>query len=243
MSTTQISSIADIIRTHGVNRPQHPCLTEGERSLNWSEMYQLSQQVAQGFAAAGVGSGDRVALLDMNGVPHFEVAFGAALINAVSVDVNWRLAAPEVEYIVNNAEAKVLVVGAEFVGILDAIADKLQHTKLILVVGGHGQYEDWNTWVARQSSGDPHVVSTREDVAFQLYSSGTTGLPKGVMLSNNNFLAIAPMIEQIWEIKEDSVNLAAMPLFHIGGGGWAMAGMYMGCSTVIVRMMDPVALV
>ena len=109
MSTTQISSIADIIRTHGVNRPQHPCLTEGERSLNWSEMYQLSQQVAQGFAAAGVGSGDRVALLDMNGVPHFEVAFGAALINAVSVDVNWRLAAPEVEYIVNNAEAKVLL--------------------------------------------------------------------------------------------------------------------------------------
>jgi len=243
MSTTQISSIADIIRTHGVNRPQHPCLTEGERSLNWSEMYQLSQQVAQGFAAAGVGSGDRVALLDMNGVPHFEVAFGAALINAVSVDVNWRLAAPEVEYIVNNAEAKVLVVGAEFVGILDAIADKLQHTKLILVVGGHGQYEDWNTWVARQSSGDPHAVSTPEDVAFQLYSSGTTGLPKGVMLSNNNFLAIAPMIEQIWELKEDSVNLAAMPLFHIGGGGWAMAGMYMGCSTVIVRMMDPVALV
>jgi long-chain acyl-CoA synthetase len=121
-------------------------------------MYQLSQQVAQGFAAAGVSSGDRVALLDMNGVPHFEVAFGAALINAVSVDVNWRLAPPEVEYIVNNAEAKVLVVGAEFVGILDAIADKLQHTKLILVVGGHGQYEDWNTWVARQSSGDPRVL-------------------------------------------------------------------------------------
>jgi long-chain acyl-CoA synthetase len=198
MSTTSIRSIADIVRTHGTGRPNHPCLSEGDRSLTWAEMYERSQRVAQGFVAAGVTSGDRVALLDMNGIPHFEIAFGAAMVNAVSVDVNWRLAAPEVEYIVNNAEAKVLVVGAEFVGILDAIADKLEHTKLILVVGGHGQYEDWNAWVARQATGDPNVPSAPEDVAFQLYSSGTTGLPKGVMLTNNNFLAIAPMIREIW---------------------------------------------
>lgn len=243
MSSAPINSIADIVRVHGANRPQHPCLTEGSRTLDWAEMYERSQRVAQGLAAAGVGSGDRVALLDMNGVPHFEIAFGAALVNAVSVDVNWRLAAPEVEYIVNNAEAKVLVVGAEFVAILDAIADKLQHTKLILVVGGHGKYEDWNTWLERQPTGDPHAPSGMDDVAFQLYSSGTTGLPKGVMLTNKNFLAIAPMIEAIWELKENSVNLAAMPLFHIGGGGWAMAGMYKGCSTIILRTMDPAALV
>ena len=243
MSTTQIQSIADIVRVHGTGRPGHPCLSEGDRSLTWAEMYERSQQVAQGFVAAGVSSGDRVALLDMNGIPHFEIAFGAAMVNAVSVDVNWRLAPPEVEYIVNNAEAKVLVVGAEFVAILDAIADKLVHTKLILVVGGHGQYEDWNSWVARQTTGDPNVPSAPNDVAFQLYSSGTTGLPKGVMLTNNNFLAIAPMIKEIWELKEDSVNLAAMPLFHIGGGGWSMAGMYMGCSTIVLRTMDPAQLV
>jgi long-chain acyl-CoA synthetase len=121
MSTATISSIGDIVRTHGAGRPQHTCLIEGTRELTWAEMYENSQRVANGLAAAGVKAEDRVALLDMNGVPHFEVCFGAALINAVSVDVNWRLAAPEVEYIVNNAEAKVLVCGAEFVGILDAI--------------------------------------------------------------------------------------------------------------------------
>ena len=139
MSQTAISSIGDIVRTHGIGRPQHTCLVEGSRQLTWAETYENAQRVANGFAAAGVTADDRVALLDMNGIPHFEVGFGAALLNAVSVDVNFRLAAPEVEYIVNNAEAKVLVVGAEFVGILDAIAGNLTHTKLILVVGAHGQ--------------------------------------------------------------------------------------------------------
>ena len=77
------------------------------------------------LAANGVGPQDRVAFLDKNGIEHFEVFFGAALLNAVCVDVNWRLAAPEVEYIVNDAEAKVLVVGPDFVPVLDAIAGNL----------------------------------------------------------------------------------------------------------------------
>ena len=80
-------------------------------------------RVAAGLAAAGVGSQDRVAFLDKNGIEHFEVFFGAALANAVCVDVNWRLAPPEVEFIVNDAEAKVFVVGPDFVPVLDAIAD------------------------------------------------------------------------------------------------------------------------
>ena len=239
MPTGNISSVADIVRVHGTERPDHNCLIEGTTRLTWSDMYERAQRVANGFAAAGVGHQDRVAFLDMNGIPHFEVFYGAGLLNAVSVDVNWRLAAPEVEYIVNNAEAKVLVAGAEFAAIVDAIAPNLTHTKLILVVGGHGGYEDWNSWVARQQLGDPHAPAAHDDVAFQLYSSGTTGLPKGVMLSNDNFFALAPMIKDIWELTPESVNMAAMPLFHIGGGGWATAGQYMGCSTVVVRVMDP----
>ena len=116
-----------------------------------------------------------MAFLDKNGIEHFDVFFGSSLLNAVAVDVNWRLAPPEVAFIVNDVEA----------------------------VGG--------------------------DVAFQLYSSGTTGRPKGVMLSNDNFFSLLPMAKEIWELSGDAVNLAAMPLFHIGGGGWATAGMYEGC--------------
>jgi long-chain acyl-CoA synthetase len=237
-----ITSLADIVRTHGTGRSNHPSLIEDSRTLTWGQLYENAQRVANGFAAAGVGNQDRVAFIDKNSIEHFEVLLGASLLNAVCVDVNWRLAAPEMEYIVNNAEAKVLVVGPDFAEILERFAHNLTTVTLILVVGGHETYEDWSTWRQRQSLGDPSISSAPNDVAFQLYSSGTTGLPKGVMLSNTNFLSLVEAMKDQWRLSAESINLAAMPLFHIGGGGWAMAGMYYGCTTIVLREMNPATL-
>lgn len=237
-----IACLADILRVHGAERPEHLALVEGDRSLTWSQLAERASRVAQGLAAQGVGSQDRIAFLDKNGIEHFEVFFGAALLNAVCADVNWRLAAPEVEYIVNDSEAKVLVVGPDFVPIVDAIRDRLTSVERILVIGGHGA-DSYDDWVAAHRADDPGASSAPEDVAFQLYSSGTTGRPKGVMLTNDNFFSLLPLAKDMWELSPDSINLIAMPLFHIGGGGWAVAGMFEGCTSVILRDLDPAALI
>jgi long-chain acyl-CoA synthetase len=238
-----INTIAGIVRTHGPELGQKTALILGDRHQSWEELYQRSCQTAQALKAAGVGSQDRVAFLDKNGIEHFEVFYGCALLNAVSVDVNWRLAAPEVLYIVNDAQAKVLVVGPEFVPILDAIADQLTTAKTIVVIGGHERYVSYEDFVSSGSTTDPGVVAAPDDVAFQLYSSGTTGRPKGVMLTNNNFFALIPFAQELWGFTDHTVNMAAMPLFHIGGGGWATAGHTMGATTVIVRDINPVEMI
>src|SRR4051794_2946625 len=225
---TQIQTIADIVRVHGTERPDHPALILDERVLTWGQLYERAQRTANFLASMGVGPEDRIAFLEKNGIEHFEVFLGAALLNAVCVDVNWRLAPPEVEFIVNDAEAKVFVVGADFVPLLDAIEANLTTVQRTLVIG-----RDYAPAIDSAPAGDPGVQAGPDDIAFQLYSSGTTGRPKGVLLTNDNFTSLLPTATELWQLDADTVNLVAMPLFHIGGGGWAMAGMYSGCTSVI----------
>jgi long-chain acyl-CoA synthetase len=243
MGDQTIESVAEIIRVHGVGRADEVALIQDDRRMTWSDLFDRSRRVAQGLISAGVGPQERVAFLDKNGIEHFEVFFGAALLNALCVDVDWRLAAPEVEFVVNDTQAKVLVVGPDFVSLVEEIADNLTTVTKILVIGEPGGFESYENWRDAQAADDPGIESALNDVAFQLYSSGTTGRPKGVMLTNGNFFSLLPVAKDMWGLTPTSVNLVAMPLFHIAGGGWALAGMYEGCRSIIFRELDPAALV
>jgi long-chain acyl-CoA synthetase len=214
-----------------------------DREMTWSRLYERARRVASGLKALGVGPQQHVAFLDKNGFEHFEVTYGAALANVIPVDVNWRLAPPEVAYIVNDCASKLLVVGPDFVPLLDAIAGELPAGIKVLVIGGHAEHEDYETWLAAQDDVDPHTPSAPDDTALQLYSSGTTGRPKGVMLTNDNLIGLIPTGVELWGFTESSVNLVAMPLFHIGGSGWAIVGQYIGARSVILRELDPSQLV
>lgn len=243
--------MGELIRTNAAERRDEIAVVDDDGELTWGELYERAQQVAAGLAAAGVGNQDRVAFYDKNGIDHFEVFLGAALLNAVCVDVNWRLAGPEVAYIVHDAAAKVLIVGGEFVETYRSFAGDVPDVELTLVIGDAGAVdglegagiEEYDAWRERQTPDDPQTPSAWEDVAFQLYSSGTTGHPKGVMLSNRNFFGLLDAGAELWGFHPDMVSLAVMPLFHIGGGGWAMAAMAMGAKTVTMRDLDPARII
>ena len=232
-----IDTIAKLARIHGAERSGSPALTAGDRTLTYAELDARSSQVANALAAEGVGAEDRVAYLDKNTIEYFELLLGGAKLNAVNVAVNWRLAPPEVAYIVNDAQAKVFVVGEDFVPVLEAIQSELTTVKKFIVVG-----RDYEDWVSSQSTTDPGVDAKPGDVAFQLYTSGTTGLPKGVMLTNNNLFSLLGEVTDDWLFDSNSVNLVAMPLFHIGGSGYATVGMFCGCHTILMKEVDPNAM-
>ena len=234
-----ITSIADIIRTHGRERPDAPALEYEGRTLTFGDLDTRSSRLADALAAAGVGAEDRVAFLDKNGPEYFEVTFALAKLNAVNVAVNWRLAPGEIAQIVNDARATVVVVGPDFVPHVEKIEADLETVGRVVAIGGHARWDDYETFLGGGEARDPGAQPAGGDVAFQLYTSGTTGLPKGVMLTNDNFFRGVMNVTESWRFTPDSVNLAVMPMFHIAGSGWSMVGLFHGCQTVLLRDVDP----
>ena len=239
---SSLVSMVDVIRTNSKERGNAVAIIQDDFRQTWAELDERSNRVANALATAGVGAHDRVAFIDKNGYEYFEVLFGAAKLNAVTVNVNWRLAPPEVAWIVNNAEAKVFFVGEEFADAAKTIRDCVPNGVTFVCLGDDDRFESYESWISEDTS-DPGALPTGADVAFQMYSSGTTGRPKGVMLSNNNLFASATGANETWGLKETSVSLVAMPLFHMGGAGWAMVGMINGAASVIVRDIDPAGLI
>ncbi|HEY8525756.1 MAG TPA: long-chain-fatty-acid--CoA ligase [Acidimicrobiales bacterium] len=234
-----IATIADVIRVHGAERPDAPALGLDDRTVTFAELDRRSSQAAQALRAAGVGAGDRVAFIGKNGFEWFEVTFGLAKLNAVNVAVNWRLAPAEMAAIVADAQAEVVIVGPDFADHIARVEGDLGRVHTIVGIGGNDHWVDYESWIGAQPAEDPGVESGPGDVAYQLYTSGTTGLPKGVMLTNDNVFRKVGLLAEQWHLTPESVNLAMMPMFHIAGAGWAMVGLGQGCFTVLQRDIDP----
>ena len=235
-----ITTLADVVRVHGRDRPDAPALIVGDHTITFGELDRRSNRVAQALAAAGVGFGDRVAFVERNGAEFFDVVFGLAKLGAVAVPVNWRLAAPEMRQIIDDAGATLVIVGADFAGHLEAVEDGLAAG--VVVIGEHDRWPSFDSWVAGHPARDPGVVTGPDDLVFLMYTSGTTGAPKGVMLSNANYRCKCAGVAGPWRMDADAVTLAVMPLFHMAGSGWALAGLWHGGAVVVLRDVDPAAI-
>ncbi|MBT5578759.1 MAG: long-chain-fatty-acid--CoA ligase [Acidimicrobiaceae bacterium] len=229
--------LADIVRDNAAERPDKPALICDERTLTYAELDAEASLVANALLSAGVENQDRVGIIAKNIPEYFTLTYGAAKINAVSVAVNWRLAPAEMGYILDNAEVGVVLVENEFLGHLDTM--ELPRNPLIVALGGSTGHLSYTDWIADASSEDPNYPTDTDDTGVQLYTSGTTGLPKGAELSNRNFEAIMDPITDMIGLDSDDVVLHVLPMFHIGGSGVANVGLFNGCTNIVHRDVDP----
>jgi long-chain acyl-CoA synthetase len=220
-------TLADLIRRVAGAHPGATALTFPGGSLTYGEVDARSNRVANALAAAGVGPGDRVALLARNGPLFFDVLFGAAKLNAVAAGINWRLSPAEIGVLLDDVDARLLLVDEGCADQLRAVEQLRRDREQAVVFGPDGTHPGPDDWAAPFPASDPRVKAEPGDVALLVYTSGTTGDPHGVEISHAALSFLLPRAARTYRFDPTAVNLAAMPFFHISGpactraAGWS----------------------
>jgi len=239
-----VRTLGELLKFHARERGgREAFLYEGRRST-YAEFDTRATQVANGLVELGIDRGVRAGYLGKNSDLFYEMVFGCARAGVVSVGINWRLAPPEVAYILNDCAAEVLFVSPEFFSLVEQIEAEVPSLRCIVAMAaGHDRWEEFGHWRDRQSSDDPGIDIAPDEVAIQMYTSGTTGHPKGVQLTHKCFFDLqtqTPNDDMEWNRwTPEDVSLVAMPSFHIGGVGYGVWGLYGGARLVIVSEFDP----
>ncbi len=216
----------------------------GAERVSYQQLEQRSNQVANALIADGLAPQVNVALLDRNNEKFFYVLFGAAKASISLVTVNFRLTATEVAYILQDSAAEYVFVGVDFLPLVQACRDQLPNLKKVIVIAGDGNSdgdgdgeEILDAWYGAASDHVPNErLPTEHDRAVQMYTSGTTGHPKGVMLSHAAMVCAAQEGLSVWPVMQqaNASVLATMPLFHIAAANLCLAGLYAGGCAVVL---------
>jgi acyl-CoA synthetase (AMP-forming)/AMP-acid ligase II len=237
-------TLGDVPRHHAKARPNQIALSFEGRETTFAELDANSNRAVGALLAAGLKKGDRVCYLGKNSDHYFELLFAVMKAGAVIAPIGWRLSADEVAYIIDDAQSSLLFVGPECIEVGEVAAAKSASRPAIIAMepGAHAHpvYEAWRN---AHSDDDRRIDVAAGDTALLLYTSGTTGRPKGVMLTSANILRSRRALSEAkmgWnEWQEGEVSYCAMPIAHIGGTGWCLVGLINGVKNVVARDFNP----
>ena len=227
-------TVNELVAYRGATHPDRPAVRFEGATRSYGDVVARSMRAAGALRDLGVRAGDRVALLELNTADAMEYVLGASLAGAVPVLLNWRLAPPEIDEILEDAAACVLLCGDAFAG----VAGNLAARPSLQVVSTR----DFAGLAARAAPIQEPAVPKPADTWAQLYTSGTTGTPKGACITHANVTsAIEGVLSELPVAGAASRNLVAAPLFHVAGLVWAMVAVYSGAQNVFLRTFDPKA--
>ncbi len=228
------NDLAELARYQASGRPEAVAIAFRGRETTYGQLDKRAGQVANGLRAISSVTQTRLALLARNSDVFYEVLLGAAKARDVLLAVNWRLAPAEIAWIINDAAAEVLFVGEEFFAVVAQILPELRTIKRIIALSGSGsEWEPYEVWRDRHACTDPHLEAVADDVVLQLYTSGTTGYPKGAQITHHNLFAALAGAKDWYPCTVADVSLACMPQFHISGSLVGLIGLHVGARTLI----------
>ena len=219
-------------------------LTSGIR-YTYAELNQRANRAANFFQQKyGLQMGDRISILAHNSIAYVDLLFGVGKIGAIFAPLNWRLASRELIYIVNDCQPRILIIGPEFISVFDEMRGDIKVEHVISLEGANiGSAEPYEELLDQASALEPIQPAVDEDDACCiLYTSGTTGHPKGAVLSHRQILWNAINTVISWGLSEKDVSPILTPMFHSGGLFVFLVPLcYAGGRIVMAHSFDPEA--
>lgn len=236
--TTTPATVIDWIGWNADNTPNALATIDlaSNRQATYAAMHDRVGRIAAWLIELGVEPGDRVGVLALNSTDTLDIVFATWRIGAVHLALNFRLTGPELDFIIGNAEPRVVIYDRDFTATVDAITASVPHWVETDGVGGESDFE------SRTAAATPLLEGTEkhpDDLCMLMYSSGTTGQPKGVQITHGNLL-FSNVNALGAGVSQSTVNLTVMPLFHIGGlNVFAAPTLYAGGTVIVMRAFDP----
>lgn len=215
-----------------------PALVAEETSYSFSTLQHRVNRLANGMLDLGLQKGDRVAILSKNSPEVVESYFGIPIAGLVVVVLNYRFSLPELKTVLIDSAPQVLLVSEEYLEVAEKLAEKLPFIKWTVLIGEHqnvpGGWLHYSTILQNGSDRDPVADIANDDLAALMYTSGTTGTPKGCMVTHGNLYHAGHSMSLEMNMKEGDVGLIPVPLFHASGLCMLMNCIYSGFSTVVM---------
>jgi fatty-acyl-CoA synthase len=238
----------DWIRRHAERTPDKLALVDAHsgRQLSYAQLNGRASRLASFLVdTLGLRAGDRVSILAQNCAEYFEVLFACGKTGVILNTLNWRLAVPELAYILNDCTPRALIYEPAFAAVVDALRPSIGVEHLI-VLGDAATLDAWryeDALAAGDPAGAPLPRLTYDDTWAILYTSGTTGQPKGAQVTYGNFFYNAVGMGQAIDLSSQDVNINVLPTFHAGGLGlYACPTLHAGGTLILMRAFEPAEL-
>ncbi len=238
----------DWIKRHAERTPHQLALVDAhsDRQFTYAQLDERANRFAHFLQdELGIQRGERVSILAQNSSDYYEILFACAKIGAILNTLNWRLAVPELEFIVNDCTPRLLIYEPEFAAAVDALRPQIA-CQFYLVLGDPAPAGEWRYEQAIAAGSPAPVDSPRlsyDETWAIIYTSGTTGRPKGAQVTCGNFFYNAVGMGQAIDLHSQDVNLNVLPTFHIGGLGlYAGPTFHAGGTVVVMRAFDSAGL-
>lgn len=235
----EIRNLGDMTRYNARVYPEKTALLFEDNVISMSEFDRLTNQFANAIIADGLLPGDRVVYYGTNSDDFLIALFGAAKANVTFVPLNWRLATEELKVVLADADPKMALVDSDFVEPWNKATNSSVATKV--VDPGDSAANPFRQWLSGQSPEDPGVEVPLDDIAWILYTSGTTGVPKGVQFMHSGIILMrmCEHFEPAYTWSEQDTLLFVAPNFHLLGIGLTIQAFFNGGAIAVVKAFDP----